>query len=664
MSTLSNLISDPIASALGWTLIHSIWQAALTALALALVTPLLKNHSSQTRYLISISSLGFLLVLSLITFCKYYSSPVELAQVYPEATGSAFTFTSVGGQGSSGFSLSGFINSNAFLIVNIWITGVLLFTIRMLGGWLYLQRVLKIQITAIAPEWQDKVKEIQQKINLKKYISIAESGHIKPLILLPVGAVSGLSPRQIEAVIAHEIAHISRNDFLVNIVQSLAEILFFFNPAFWWISKVVRRERENCCDDLAIEICNDSLVLAQALTALEEIRIKNPGLALAFTGNDGLLNRILRLVNPSRLKPSFYENITATGILTASILCILICLGANGNALSQNLPESRIKDTPAPRASRQKAASPEPLRNTVRDTLKQNEAPAPVKEEDQQNLSSGEAASVAPSAPVPPTPPAPGNAAQSKEYQEAMERFKAKMKEFEERTQKTGKADMELFDKAMEEFDKGMKEFDKGMEAFDREMEKFDRGMEEFDKGMREFDKGMEKFSREFTHKMPPMPSIPPMPAMPPMPKVHRIDPDKLSADVYRETVRRHKEAIKQIEKGVKRYEKGWKEKEAGLRSREKKSRESNERERDRSRDFERVLERELKRDGLITDNADYRFKLDESGLIVNGKKQPKELHGKYVKIAREMIGSEVKKIKKTKEVSGNSTNSSFSVTK
>ena len=104
-------------------------------------------------------------------------------------------------------------------------------------------------------------------------------GWLRPVILFPASALTGLSAEQLEALLAHELAHIRRYDYLVNLLQTTVETLFFYHPAVWWVSAQVRQEREHCCDDLAVAACGDVLTYARALTALEQLRGSEPQLA-------------------------------------------------------------------------------------------------------------------------------------------------------------------------------------------------------------------------------------------------------------------------------------------------------------------------------------------------------------------------------------------------
>jgi len=122
-------------------------------------------------------------------------------------------------------------------------------------------------------------------------------GWLRPVILAPVGVLCGLAPEQVEALLAHELAHVRRHDYLVNVLQGIAESLLFYHPAVWWISNQIRAEREHCCDDLAVAASGDVLVYARALAELESMRPAHFKAALSANGGS-LLRRIQRLADP------------------------------------------------------------------------------------------------------------------------------------------------------------------------------------------------------------------------------------------------------------------------------------------------------------------------------------------------------------------------------
>src|SRR5207245_639661 len=120
-------------------------------------------------------------------------------------------------------------------------------------------------------------------------------GCLRPVVLLPASTLAGLSPAQLEALLAHELAHVRRLDYLVNLGQTTAETLLFYHPAVWWVSHRMRVEREHCCDDAAVAVCGDAVGYARALAELEGRRTLAPVLAVAADGGS-LWSRVARLV--------------------------------------------------------------------------------------------------------------------------------------------------------------------------------------------------------------------------------------------------------------------------------------------------------------------------------------------------------------------------------
>ena len=145
-------------------------------------------------------------------------------------------------------------------------------------------------------------------------------GHLKPVIVLPAAALSGLSPAHLEAVIAHELAHVRRHDYLVNLAQTVIETLLFYHPAVWWVSPHVRVAREHCCDDLAVTVCRSRHEYVRALLDLEELRDATPALALGAT-DGSLLARGRRLLVPQQGR-------TSPPRLAASVIALMVVAAA------------------------------------------------------------------------------------------------------------------------------------------------------------------------------------------------------------------------------------------------------------------------------------------------------------------------------------------------
>ena len=209
-------------------------------------------------------------------------------------------------------------------IVALWGLGVLFCCVRLAGGWWQARRLTFVGTRPAPAEWQRTTAMLSSRLGLIKAVRLLEStrvavpivvGWLKPTLLVPTAALGGLSPMELEAVLAHELAHIRRHDYLVNLLQAAVETLLFYHPGVWWVSHVVRTEREHCCDDLAVAACGDAVLYARALTAIETLRHDSPGMAMAVSGSP-LLARVRRLLGvrePARVSSSGW----IVGMLTA-----------------------------------------------------------------------------------------------------------------------------------------------------------------------------------------------------------------------------------------------------------------------------------------------------------------------------------------------------------
>lgn len=334
MEFITNLFPENILHALGWAVIHSLWQAFVVALLLSAYLLGWKKQSAQKRYIASYLALGTTLLLAIFTFL-WLLSKVEVAPVAASGVATA------GGELPGRFfikdapsAMAGCFNKHLPLIVTVWLLGMTIFILKMLGGLLYIQRLKHHRNHPLAEHWQHQMKNLGARLGIKKVVRLAESalvhtpmvaGWLKPVILIPVGAVNNLTMEQVEAILAHELAHIYRHDYLLNLLQSVIEFLLYFNPAVWWISANIRAERENCCDDLAVGLCGDSLTYARALVSLQEMRQVTPAFAMPFLrSKNQLLNRIKRILQSSPSKSNAMEKLSATLLLLAAILMLSV----------------------------------------------------------------------------------------------------------------------------------------------------------------------------------------------------------------------------------------------------------------------------------------------------------------------------------------------------
>jgi bla regulator protein BlaR1 len=228
------------------------------------------------------------------------------------------------------------LQSNIPLITACWLAGAFFFCLRLAGSWWYVSS-LKRQATVLDNEWSLRIAALARQFNIDRIVTLAETvhlsvpavvGYLKPVILIPTGMLSGLSPDQIESILIHELTHIRRHDYLVNIIQSLVEALFFFNPFIWIVSSIIRREREHCCDDAVVTHSN-ATAYAYALVQLEESRLLKTSSRLARTrlvvslaaNKNQLLNRITRIMEKSVRTYSGREKIIPVLLLVAGLLC-------------------------------------------------------------------------------------------------------------------------------------------------------------------------------------------------------------------------------------------------------------------------------------------------------------------------------------------------------
>lgn len=297
----------PMTQAVGWALVHFLWQGTLVALGLAAGLSLLRSRSASVRYTASVGALTLLLALPVATALRSYPESSPASSTSP-ASSAAIAAAAPASQPAAAAILPAAAPTirerlQPFLpsLFSVWLAGVALLSVWHLGGWMQARRLTRIGTRPVEERWELALLRLRRRLGIDRAVEILESstvpvpavvGWLKPVILVPASAFAGLTPQQLEAVLAHELAHVRRHDYLVNLLQAAVETLLFYHPAVWWVSRQVRQERECCCDDLAVAVCGDRLGYARALAALETLR--TPRLALGADGGS-LLRRIRRL---------------------------------------------------------------------------------------------------------------------------------------------------------------------------------------------------------------------------------------------------------------------------------------------------------------------------------------------------------------------------------
>ena len=332
METLHQLIPGNWIYALGWTVVHSLWQGALLAILLSAFRWFALRSAPQLRYVAGLASLLALFAGSALTFWLLLETG---------ASGEGVVITLSGQAEPQAISyltrVTDFLNRQLPMLVAAWIFGMVFFAFRTAGGWWYVNRLRKSGHTLADASWQGKVDLMATRMKIRRPVRLLESihvsvplviGHFKPLVLMPIGMVNQLSPNEVEAIFAHELAHIRRHDFLLNLVQSILDILYYFNPAVWYISATIRTERENSCDDWAVAMCGNSMTYVNALVQLQERAVNMPQLALSLAGGGKpLLNRVRRILNQPNNKQSVMERFIATILLLAAVAVFSISAG-------------------------------------------------------------------------------------------------------------------------------------------------------------------------------------------------------------------------------------------------------------------------------------------------------------------------------------------------
>jgi GWxTD domain-containing protein len=302
MMFLDTLVKTPLASAAGWTLIHLLWEGAIVAFVLAAALSMIR--SAEIRYLAATFAMLLLLVCFAATFVemRMAQGPANSVKTY-NATRLNFPNPAAG---SPSLPIRNRLENLPPWTAPFWIAGVLILSSRHLRNWTAARALRRTGVCSPPDVWQQRLTELAARVRVSRPVLLLESslagvpsvvGHLRPVILMPVGLLTSLPVAQIETILAHELAHIRRHDYLVNMLQVAMESLLFYHPAVWWISGIMRAEREHCCDDMVVASGGDAYQYALALATLEETRSSAPQSALAATGGN-LMERIQRLLYP------------------------------------------------------------------------------------------------------------------------------------------------------------------------------------------------------------------------------------------------------------------------------------------------------------------------------------------------------------------------------
>jgi bla regulator protein blaR1 len=360
--------ADQLLQALSRTFLHSFWQGLMLSVVAGLIMLFTAKTSSALRY--RLLTTAFFLFVGCIGFTFFYEwNAVAAGQDLLRTSTASPAVNSMMQQAWFRVvydKLSELLKSYSSWIVLIWSAIVLIKSARMTLDLLYISRLRSHRVYSPVEEWKSRLNILAERTGVKKAVTLVESGmikvpmvlgHLKPVILMPIGVMNNMSEAEIEAILLHELAHIRRHDYLVNFLQRIAECLLFFNPGLLWVSGLIRVERENCCDDMAIERTENRLQFAEALISFKKYSMNPQSYIIGFAGRKNvLLQRMTRIVYRKNTTLTTFESV----FFGLNIVLLSMLMISNGKHETQSIAENKTLPVT-------KQADPIPVRSIMRD---------------------------------------------------------------------------------------------------------------------------------------------------------------------------------------------------------------------------------------------------------------------------------------------------------
>jgi beta-lactamase regulating signal transducer with metallopeptidase domain len=667
MNSLFTLIPVRWTEAIGWTLIHSLWQGLLIGLLTWLVLRSLNHFSARIRYRVAFAALLLIPVLAVITFTRVYepaAATTDQQLVYMNT----FLYNAAAPEAPATFNWLSLLP----WVVTAWLLGAVFFMLRFAGGFLFVQRLRFAKHGKLPYHVQALLSDRLRELHIRKRVRIAESimvkspvliGYFRPVILLPLGCAAGLPKEQLEALLVHELAHVLRHDFILNLVQEMLRMFFFYHPVTWWLNKVIRDERENCCDDIVFASGIEKLHLAAALAAIEEQQLQGDALVLAAKRGSNLVERIRRMFRNETI-PTPRERAGASVLLLAGLLLVTTSV-----SLAQAYKAGDDKTDSTAAADQDGDGDGDTTKTSKRRSKNMPPPPPPPY----------------PVAPLPPMPPPPpGFNSYARVFGDSIANYKNIRIERDEK----GNVKSVLVDDKPYDLNKlDTAELNK-IHRQEQVMEKY---WQDNEKKWELYQQQMEKYGRELSshyekYPMPPMPdpaeleALREIPAITPFPELAELealrdlaerqadrfesiaDMAELQAQMAEAGVRNSRidslrellelEMEKELQKqdGSRReHEAVMREHEAAMRSHEADMRkhEADMRVHDAAmKEMERrneklgsAIESELKKDNLLGKNNSYKICVTKTTLEINNKKMDPAMHRKYLAIVEKING-------------------------
>jgi len=687
MNILQPYLSDAVVRALGWTFLHSLWIGALLSAVFLGVRWLQRYSSARTRYVTGLTFMSLIPVMVILAFVvslqrggpgNLSSQKAPAAGAYDEATVAAEPELFDSGHESVvpmewlSLARTYYFEKYHSFFVSLWVIGIVLLSLNHIGGFLYTGRLRRHGLVEAEEALHRSFERLIAHSGITRHVSFFESwlvqvpvvvGYFKPVVLFPVGLSTGLSTAEIEAILAHEIAHIRRHDFLINILQSIVEVLLFFHPGVWIIGAAIREERENCCDDEAIKLSGDEVGLATALAQVEVWRQQGRW-AMGFSGNkNSLFDRIKRIINNKTMKAQHREgNLLAIALVAGLCLSTLTALkGINyetyqkeEKAVAKPVAVTASGAVPAPKHA---AAVPTPVAQPspvvaveMADSVKEARAATPALAPTPAwpgtatpvvaPTSAWSATASLPLAGFPPFPPMDAVLSVNAPTTFAMAPMAALMSypvfafgfPQDDSLEVDSLRELSLVDyqRHMAEMAREMAQMQADMA---REMERMAREMSSVDGEMArhhsELAREMAESQREMAEEMAQVNEE--------MAREHARMAAEIGAET-REEMMHHQEDMKRHQEEMLAHEREMREEhEKEMRKMEQEMREHEK----RMEAFEKDLKAELIKDGIITSaDRQLKLKINERELLINDSKQSDAVYNKYKKFIMEKLGS------------------------
>jgi len=327
---INYLFTNETVQVLFWTLVHSLWQGIVFAFFTAIILMSTKKSATALRYKLLSSVLILFIITSAFTFCYEVLSIINYnSEAYKPVVAFSSAAVAVNNRSISIIEkLISVLQPYENLIVLIWFTIIIIKCFGLVKGLRDVYILKHRQVFNAGEYWNNRLQILAENSGIKKQIQLLKSaiakvpmvvGYFKPVILFPAAALTALAPEEIEAILLHELAHIRRKDYLINIFQRIAEIIFFFNPAVLWISSLIEEERENCCDDIAVKQTNNKKQFIHALVSFQEYNVSD--YAATFSGRKNfLLDRIKRIVtNNNKTLNNMEKTFLLAGIIITAL---------------------------------------------------------------------------------------------------------------------------------------------------------------------------------------------------------------------------------------------------------------------------------------------------------------------------------------------------------